>query len=144
MALAPPPNGADAYDVRMPRILATDLIDVFVYTVVLGTFTQLFPQVISESFLTSLITAIMLKLVLEVVVRLKTKIVAKFKNADTTRVRVGAAVSLSLVGGGSKALILWLTDVVLGDAVYLGGFFAVTLLVVTLMLGRAGVRRLVR
>ncbi|WP_017793880.1 hypothetical protein [Leucobacter salsicius] len=128
----------------MPRIRATDLIDVFVYTVVLGTFTQLFPQVISESFLTSLITAVLLKVVLEVVVRLKTTIVTRFKNADSMRVKVVAAVSLSLVGGGSKALILWLTDVILGDAVYLGGFFAVTLLVVTLMLARAGVRRLVR
>lgn len=128
----------------MSRLRATDLIDVFVYTVVLGTFTQLFPQVVSESFLTSLVTAVLMKAVLDVAIRLKTAIVARFKNADRNRVKVGAAVSLALVGGGSKALILWLTDVVLGDTVYLGGFFSVTLLVVTLMLARIGVRRIVR
>jgi hypothetical protein len=52
-------------------------------------------------------------------------------------------VSLVVVAAGSKALILWLTDAALGNAVYLGGFFAVTLLVVTLMLARAGVRRVI-
>lgn len=127
----------------MPRIKAQDLADVLVYTIVLGTFTQLFPQIISESFLTSLATAILMKIVLEIVVRLKTKIVARFRSTDKARVRVTAGVSLVLVVGGSKALILWLTDMLLGDAVYLGGFFAVTLLVVTLMLARAGVRRII-
>jgi hypothetical protein len=126
------------------RVSAADLVDVFAYTVVLCTFTQLLPKVLSESFLTSLATAVLLKLVLEVVVRLKTRIVSRFKSADAPRVRVIAAVSLIAVAASSKALILWLTDAVLGDAVYLGGFFAVTLLVVTLMLTRAGVRRLVR
>lgn len=126
------------------RVSTADLVDVFAYTVVLCTFTQLLPKVLSESFLTSLATAVLLKLVLEVVVRLKTRIVSRFKSADAPRVRVIAAVSLIAVAASSKALILWLTDAVLGDAVYLGGFFAVTLLVVTLMLTRAGVRRLVR
>lgn len=127
----------------MPRISAADVVDVFVYTVVLSTFVQLFPQVISESFLTSLATAILLKIVLEVVVHLKTRIISRFENADSTRVRIIAGASLSLLGGGSKALLLWLTDALLGDAVYLGGFFAVTLLVVVLMLARWGVRRLI-
>jgi len=39
------------------RIRATDPVDVFAYTVALCTFTQLVPQVLSESFLTSLTTA---------------------------------------------------------------------------------------
>lgn len=126
------------------RVRPTDLVDVFAYTAVLCTFTQLFPQVLSESFLTSLATAVLLKLVLEVAVRLKTSIVSRFKNADSARVRVLAAISLVSVAAGSKGLILWLTDVVLGDAVYLGGFFSVTLLVVTLMLTRAGLRLLMK
>ncbi len=125
------------------RIKAVDLVDVLVYLIVLGTFAQLFPKIISESFLTSLVTAILLKLVLEVVVRVKTRIVGRMKNAETPRVKTVSAVSLVVVAAGSKALILWLTDAVLGDAVYLGGFFAVTLLVVTLMLARAGVRRVI-
>ncbi len=115
----------------------------FVYTVVLCTFTQLFPQVISESFLASLVTAILLKLVLEIVVRVKTRIVARLKGADSARVRAVSGASLILVAAGSKALILWLTDLVLGDAVSLGGYLAVTVLVVTLMLARAGVRRVI-
>ena len=110
------------------------------YLVVLGTFTQLFPQVLSETFLASVITAILLKVVLEAVVWVKTRVVNRIKKTDTVRVKVVSAVGLALLGGGSKALILWLTDLVLGDAVYLGGFWSVTLLVVILMLARAGVR----
>ena len=53
------------------------------------------------------------------------------------------AASLLLLGAGSKFLILWLTDVLFGDAVQLGGFFSVTLLIVTLMLARIGVRLLI-
>lgn len=125
------------------RIAAIHLVDVLVYLVVLSTFAQLFPRVISESFLTSLATAILLKLVLEIVLRLKTRIVSNIRSADTRRGKVISGATLILVAAGSKALILWLTALVLGDAVYLGGYFAVTLLVVTLMLARAGVRAIV-
>ncbi len=125
------------------RIAAIHLVDVLVYLVVLSTFAQLFPRVISESFLTSLATAILLKLVLEVVVRLKTRIVGSIRAAETPGGKVVSGAALILVAAGSKALILWLTALVFGDAVYLGGFFAVTLLVVTLMLARAGVRAVV-
>ncbi|CAG7622649.1 hypothetical protein ACFPZL_11430 [Leucobacter soli] len=129
---------------RRTWIRAVDLVDVFVYLVVLGFFTQVFPRVISESFLAALATAILLKLVLEVVVRLKTRIVGRIAGAETRRVRAIAAVGLVVVAAGSKALILWLMDLVLGDAVHLGGYLSVTLLVVTLMLARAGVRRVIR
>ncbi|QIK63131.1 hypothetical protein G7068_07895 [Leucobacter viscericola] len=127
-----------------PRISALDLADVLVYLVVLGTFTQLFPAVISETFLASLLTAIILKLVLEAVVWAKTKIVGRIRAAETVRVRVLAGGSFFIVAAGSKALILWLIDVLLGDSVYLGGFFAVTLLVVTLMAARAALRALLK
>lgn len=127
-----------------PTLSAIDVVDVFVYLVVLGTFTQLFPAVISESFLTSLVTALILKLVLEVLVRAKTIILVRMKAAKSSGVRVVAGVSFVLVAAGGKAFILWITDAVLGDAVYLGGFFSVTLLVVTLMLARAGMRLLLK
>lgn len=39
-------------------------------------------------------------------------------------------------------LVLELVDVVFGDAVQLGGFFLVTLLIVVLMLARGATRRL--
>lgn len=53
------------------RLRAIDLVDVLMYLIVLGTFSQLFPAVISETFLLSLLTAILLKIVLEVVVWVK-------------------------------------------------------------------------
>ena len=68
---------------RRLRLRATDLVDVFVYLVVLGAFIQLFPSVIAESFLLALL---------------------------------------------------------FGDAVRLGGFWAVTLLVAVLTLARGLVR----
>lgn len=51
------------------RIRPIDLVDVLVYLVVLGVFIQLFPAVISESFLLALLTAILLKVFLEIVLR---------------------------------------------------------------------------
>ncbi|MEU8221740.1 hypothetical protein [Kribbella sp. NPDC048915] len=124
------------------RLRAVDLVDVFVYTVVLCAFVQLVPKVISESFLMSLGTAVLMKLVLEGVVKVKSILVGRIKAATRLRGRVGASLGLVAASAGSKALILWLTDVVFGDAVMLGGFFAVTTLVVSLMLARAGVRAL--
>ena len=126
----------------MRRIEPLDLVDVLVYLIVLGIFTQFFPAVISESFLTSLVTAVLLKVVLEFAILGKTFFLARIKTADLVRVRVTASICLFAVAAGSKALILWLTDLVLGDAVYLGGFFSVTLLVITLMLARTGIRAL--
>ena len=41
---------------------------------------------------------------------------------------------------GSKFLVLWLVDVIFGDAVNLGGFWLVTGLIITLVAARAGVR----
>lgn len=126
------------------RLRAIDLVDVLVYLVVLGTFTQLFPAIVSESFLTSLLTAIILKLVLEVLLFAKFKILARMKESKAPRVRAVAAFMFVLLTASGKAFILWIIDLVFGDAVYLGGFFAVTLLVVTLILARAGVRAILK
>lgn len=123
------------------RLRAVDLVDVFVYLIVLCTFVQLFPDVISESFLVSLATAVLLKIALEGVIWAKNRVVRRIRGAHTRARKVAAALVLPVLGAGSKALILWLTDVLFGDAVYLGGFWSVTLLVITLMIARSLVRR---
>ena len=124
------------------QLRAIDLVDVFVYLVVLGLFTQLFPEVISESFLLALLTAILLKVVLEIVLWFKQLTVARIQSARGPAVRVANIAVLLLVLPGSKFLVLWLVDLAFGDAVRLGGFFQVTALIVVLMLARGGVRRL--
>ncbi len=129
------------------RIRPIDLVDVFVYLVVLGVFIQLFPAVISETFLLALLTAILLKVVLlkvvlELVLRVKKKIVTRIRTGGTVAVRVVNAVALVLVLPGSKFLVLELVAVVFGDAVQLGGFVPVTILIIVLMLARGGMRRL--
>ncbi|WP_236967025.1 hypothetical protein [Microbacterium aurantiacum] len=60
----------------------------------------------------------------------------------TGRRRTIRIAALVLVLPGSKFLVLELVDLVFGDAVRLGGFFAVTALIIVLMLARGGVRRL--
>jgi hypothetical protein len=122
------------------RIRPIDLVDVLVYLVVLGVFIQLFPDVISETFLLALLTAILLKVVLEVVLWAKKKIVARIRSADTRRVRIVSAITLLLVLPGSKFMVLELVALAFGDAVRLGGFFQVTALIIVLMLARGGVR----
>ena len=124
------------------KVRPVDLVDVFVYLVVLGAFTQLFPEVISESFLLALLTAILLKLVLEVVLLVKKRITARIHGARNPWIRVVNIAALLLVLPGSKFLVLELVDWVFGDAVYLGGFLQVTALIIVLMLARGGVRRI--
>lgn len=128
----------------MRRITAADVVDVFAYTVVLGVFVQLFPAVITESFLVTLLTAVLLKLVLELVVALKTWAVARFRLATTSGERVLRAAVLLVVLPASKFLVLEATDLVFGDAVHLGGFLQVTVLIVALMLVRGAARLLLR
>jgi hypothetical protein len=123
-------------------VTAADVVDVFVYVVVLNLAAQYAPQVITESFTTSLLTAVLLKLVLEVVVMVKKRVMRRFRAASTPTGRTAAGVLLWVVLAGSKFVVLALEDFFFGDAVSLGGFVSVTLLVVTLMLSRAGVRRL--
>ena len=124
------------------RLRPLDLVDIFVYLVVLGIFIQLFPAVITETFLLALLTAILLKLVLEVVLWAKKRILKRFRTAETSAVRVASAITLLLVLPASKFLVLGLVDLVFGNAVSLGGFFQVTALIIVLMLARGGTRRL--
>ena len=126
------------------RITPLDLVDLLVYVVVLNLAIQFVPSVISESFVLSLLTAVLLKVVLEVVVLAKTAILRRIRTAPRLAGRILAVVTLVLVLPGSKLLVLWLVDVVFGDAVRLGGFLPVTGLIIVLMLARGGVRMLFR
>jgi hypothetical protein len=127
---------------RWIRARPADVIDVFVYVVVLNLAIEYLPSVISESFSLSLLTAALLKIALELVILLKGLIITRFHAADTRRAKVVAAGSLWVVAAGSKLLVLALVDLVFGDAVSLGGFLSVTLLVLALLVSRAAVRRL--
>lgn len=123
------------------RFTPLDLVDVFVYVVILGLTVQFLPGVLSESFLLTLLTALLLKIVLEVVLRLKKAVVGRIRSAaGAPWRRVAAVATLVLILPGSKLVVLWLVDLVFGDAVRLGGFFAVTGLIIVLTLARAGVR----
>jgi hypothetical protein len=124
------------------RVRPVDLVDVFVYLVVLGLFIQWFPDVISESFSLALVTAVVLKVVLEVVLLVKKRILGRIRTTNSTAVRVVNTLALLLVLPGSKFVVLELIAWLFGGSVYLGGFFQVTALIIALMLARGGVRRL--
>lgn len=137
---------ADAHDEAggLEPHLAAAVVDVFVYVVVLNLFVEYFPQVLSETFTLSLLTAVLLKGVLEVVVAGKKRVTARFRAASTPGGKALAGVLLWAVVFGSKFLVLETVDLVFGAEVSLGGFGTVTLLILTLLLSRAGVRRLLR
>ena len=124
--------------------VATAVVDVLVYVVVLNLFVEYFPQVLSESFTLSLLTAVLLKGILEIVVAAKNWAKARFRAASTPSGKVIAAVMLWLVLFGSKFLVLEAVALVFGNRVSLGGFFSVTLLILTLLLSRAAVQRLLQ
>jgi hypothetical protein len=124
--------------------VAAAVVDVFVYVVVLNLFVEYLPQVLSETFTLSLLTAVLLKGVLEVVALAKNRVKARFRQASTPIGRVVAAVMLWLVLFGSKFLVLEVVNLAFGDRVSLGGLFSVTLLILTLLLSRAAVRRLLQ
>ena len=119
-----------------------DVVDLFVYVVVLNLAIEYVPSVISEGFTLSLVTAALLKVALEVVILFKSRILARYRAATTPHGRLVAALSLWVVAAGSKLVVLWLVDLVFGDSVSLGGFIPVTLLVVALLASRDAVRRL--
>ena len=127
---------------RWLRARPADVIDLFVYVVVLNLAIEYLPSVISESFTLSLLTAGLLKIALELVLLLKGRIITMLRAASTPAGKASAAVTLWVVAAGSKLVVLKLVDVVFGDAVSLGGFVPVTLLVIALLTSRAAVRRL--
>ena len=122
------------------RERSSDVVDVFVYIVVLNLAIEYVPSVISESFTLSILTAILLKGSLEAVLAAKSAILARLKDASVARQKVAWAVVLWVLAAGSKILVLELISLVFGDAVSLGGFVSVTGLVLCLMVARALVR----
>jgi hypothetical protein len=117
-------------------------MDLFVYVVVLNLAIQYLPAVISETFTLSLLTAALLKVTLELVLVLKGAVLARLRGATTRLAKTTSALMLWVVAAGSKLVVLWLIDVVFGGSVSLGGFIPVTLLVLSLLVSRAAVRRL--
>jgi hypothetical protein len=144
------PGLAASAEPRPPRgplhrwILArpADIVDLLVYVVVLNLAIEYVPSVISEGFALSLLTAALLKIALELVILLKSHVLTRLRAATTRHTKLAAAVSLWAVAAGSKLVVLELVDLVFGDAVSLGGFISVTLLVLVLLGSRAAVRRL--
>lgn len=126
-----------------PSPVAAEVVDLFVYVVLLNLFVEYLPAVISETFTLSVLTALLLKGVLELVVAVKKRVRAAFTAATRPAAKASAALGLWAVLFGSKFVVLEGVRLVFGDAVQLGGFLAVTCLVVVLRLSRAGVRRLV-
>jgi hypothetical protein len=127
---------------RWLRARPADVIDVFVYVVVLNLAIEYVPSVISEGFTLSLLTAVLLKVVLELVILAKGWVLVRLRAATTPGTKLAAAVSLWVVAAGSKLVVLELVDLVFGDKVSLGGFVPVTVLVVSLLAARGAVRRL--
>lgn len=136
----PTPDGAGI----MRWVTPADVVDVFVYVVVLNLAVEYLPAVISETFTVSLLTALLLKVVLEVVVALKNRVKARFRAATTPGGKGASALLLWLILVSSKFVVLEVVALLFGDMVSLGGFFSVTGLIILLMLARAGVRRLLR
>jgi hypothetical protein len=140
-----PPSGTEAEAApprRWPPWGPEDVVDVFVYVVILNLAVEYVPSVISEGFTLSLLTAVLLKLALELVLVLKERIVTGLRAATTRTGKAVAAVSLWVVAAGSKFVVLELVDLIFGDAVSLGGFVSVSLLIIALLAARSAVRRL--
>lgn len=127
---------------RWARARPADVVDVFVYVVVLNLAVEYVPSVISEGFTLSLLTAVLLKVTLEVVLGLKGVVLTRLRAATTQVGKSVAALALWAVAAGSKLVVLALVDLVFGDAVSLGGFVPVTLLVIALLVSRSAVRGL--
>ena len=122
------------------RARSSDVVDVFVYIVVLNLAIEYVPSVISESFSLSILTAILLKIALEIVLVGKNFVMSRLKGASLARQRALWAAALWILAAGSKIVVLEVVALVFGDRVSLGGFVPVTGLVICLMLARAGVR----
>ena len=119
-----------------------DVVDVFVYVLVLNLAPEYFPQVVAESFSVSILPALMLMVVLEVVLRVKNRVKVRLAGASGVFGTSLGALMLWIVLAGSKFVVLTLEDLLFGDRVELGGFFAVTALIIVLMITREGVRAL--
>jgi hypothetical protein len=84
------------------RARPSDVVDLFVYVVVLNLAIEYFPSVLSESLTLSLLTAVLLKVALELVIMVKNNILARLRGATTRRTKVVAALSLWVVAAAAS------------------------------------------
>ena len=136
---APPPESPRP---RVRRLDPLHVVDVAVYVVVLNLAAEWVPAVIAESFTTSILTAVLPKAGLGVVLPVETWVMRRIPGLATPTRPVVSVGVVVLVLPGSKFVVLWLEDLLFGDAVSLGGFWSVTALIFALMGARWGVRRL--
>lgn len=133
-------TGESGTATRWIRGHAPDVVDVLVYVVVLNLAVEYLPEVISETFTLSLLTAVLLKASLEVVLVVKGRVMGRIRGSRSRGETVAWVGVLWAVAAGSKLVVLELVAWVFAGQVSLGGFIPVTLLVVTLLLARSGVR----
>jgi hypothetical protein len=117
------------------------VVDLLVYVVVLNLFVQFVPEVITETFSVSLFTSALLLVVIELVHLAEAPLRARVKTSTSTAGKVLNVLALWLVLAGSKFVVLELVAFVFDDSVQLGGFFAVTGLIIVLMVSQRLVRR---
>lgn len=114
--------------------------DLLIYIVVLNLFVEYVDQVVIDSFTVSILTAILLKALLEIILGLKRQ-VARFLGARPGNVwKFLRITSTWLILFLSKFLILKVEDLVFGDRVELGNFVQIYILVIAMMIARAGVQ----
>ncbi len=87
---------------RWIRARPADVIDLFVYVVVLNLAIEYVPSVLSEGFTLSLLTAALLKIALELVILVKGEILTRLRAATTRAAKLAAAVSLWVVAAGAR------------------------------------------
>jgi hypothetical protein len=112
--------------------------DVLLFVVVINLFVQYAPQVIIESFSISILTAVLLKLMLDAILGLERRTSAWFASRQGAVSTILGAATTLLILFLSKFVILAITDIVFGDAVTLGGFVDVVVLILTMILARKG------
>ena len=120
---------------RSQALFASWVTDVLLYIVILNLFVQYVPKVITESF-----TAVVLKLLIEVISRLEHRIRGWFDQREGQVWRALGVVTMFSILFLSKFVVLEVIDIIFGERVSLGGFIEVVVLVLSLILGRLGVR----
>ena len=118
------------------------MTDVLVYIVVLNLFVEYAPAVIIESFSMSILTAVLMKLMLDVITRFEHRIVGFFRSKEGALFQVLGTVAFFTILAAGKLLILEVVDLVFGDAVELGHFVEVLVLILAMMATREIVQRI--
>ena len=113
------------------------VVDILVYTVVLGIFVEYVDSVVIDSFTIMIGTAILLKALLAAIIGFEHRVNDYFKRRGGTLNRVLGIIATLSILFWSKFLILEAVDIVFGDHVELGGFFMIVALIIAMMAARA-------